>query len=85
MVSIYLLDQFLHLRLLHVLLPSNHLKLEPVDIHIMQLVSIYLLDRFHQLRLCHAILLSNHLKLEPVDIHIIQLVRILLVLFNRFT
>ena len=42
--SIYLLDQFLELRLPHGLLISNHLQLEPVDIYILQLDSIYLLE-----------------------------------------
>ena len=42
-------DQFQQLRLLHGLLPSNNLQLEPVDVYIVQVGSI--LDRLLQLRL----------------------------------
>ena len=59
------LDQLPQLRLPHVLLPSNHLQLEPVDIYIVHLDSI--LERFLQLRLLHGLLLSNHLQSELLE------------------
>ena len=70
---IYLLDRFQQLRFLHEVLPSNHIQLEPVDIHIVQLHRIIFLDQFQQQRLHHGLFLSNHLQFEPVDIHLLQL------------
>ena len=65
-------DRLHQLRLLHPILPNDDRQLEPVHIHIVQLL-IYLLDWYQQHRLLHIPLPSNHRQLERVDIHIVQL------------